>query len=232
MTFRVRDVRYAPGETQGRHAHGELQISIIVRGALHEEVNGVAYRGGVGDVVIKPAGTRHANAFDAARIVCLDADPRALDRPLDEYAWHRGAHVNAAALRLAARALGGRDMTHEIEELFAALTPGSDRAVATRAARAIDEQYASGVSIDALASQLGIHRVHLARVFRAQWNCTPREYLQRARVRAAAERLASTSQPLADIALDAGFSDQSHMSRVFARGIGVTPAAFRKLMRG
>jgi AraC-like DNA-binding protein len=52
------------------------------------------------------------------------------------------------------------------------------------------------------------------------------------RARAVAHRLASTARALAEIALEAGFSDQAHMSRVFLRRMGVTPGAFRRIARG
>jgi transcriptional regulator GlxA family with amidase domain len=203
-----------------------------VRGALHEDVHGVAYRGGVGDVVIKPAGTRHANTFDRARIICLDADPRGLDISLDKYAWHRNASVTAAAMRVAVGHLQSRDIGQDVDDLLAALAPANDSAIATKAARALDEQFADAVSVDALARGLGVHRVYLARVFRARWGCSPREYLQRVRLRAVADGLTTTSRALADLALDAGFSDQAHMSRIFARTFRTTPAAFRRMARG
>lgn len=231
--FRIRDVVYAPGETQRRHAHDELQISVIFRGVLQEEVNGVAYRGRAGDVVVKPAGLAHANAFEATRIICLDADPRDVEMPRAEYAWHRGAVAGAAAVRLATRFVAGADPADAVDDLLAALLPRlNDRGVAARAAAALDETFATGPSIDALAADLGVHRVYLARVFRAHWGCSPREYVQHARVRAAARGLASMNRPLADVALDAGFSDQAHMSRVFLRATGMTPAVFRRSARG
>lgn len=231
MTFRIRDMRYGAGLTHGRHVHDELQISIILRGELREEVNGVAYRGVPGDVVIKPAAIPHSDSFDLTRIVCLDADPRLVDMVPPGYSWHRNPTVTAAAMRVAVRYVRSECTTEDVDELLAALSPARDRVVATKAARAIDEQFADNVSIDALAADLGVHRVYLARVFRERWGCSPREYVQRARLRAVANQLVTTTKPIVDIALGAGFSDQGHMSRVFARQLGTTPAAFRRLAR-
>jgi AraC family transcriptional regulator len=53
-------------------------------------------------------------------------------------------------------------------------------------------------------------------------------YQRRLRVRLACERLRDSSLSLAAIALDAGFTDQSHFTRVFKRLIGATPAVFRR----
>lgn len=232
MAFRIRDMHYTPGETQGAHAHEELQISIILRGELHEDVNGVAYRGAVGDVVLKPAGLRHANEFEATRIVCLDADPALIEAVPRGYTWRRDAAITGAAMRVAIAFLRNHDAGDDVADLLGALAPIADAPLANKAARALEEQFESTVSIDDLASTLGVHRVYLARVFRARWRCSPREYLQRTRVRAAARALSGSARPLADIALDAGFSDQAHMSRLFARQTGMTPAAFRRLARG
>jgi AraC family transcriptional regulator len=43
----------------------------------------------------------------------------------------------------------------------------------------------------------------------------------------AAHKLITTDEPLAGIALAAGFSDQSHFNRTFKRRTGMTPATFR-----
>ncbi|HEX8170275.1 MAG TPA: AraC family transcriptional regulator [Thermoanaerobaculia bacterium] len=230
--FRLRDVHYSAGELHRRHAHEELQISILLRGAMSEEVNGVAYAGCAGDVVVKPAGTMHADEFEPARIICIDADPRLFERELlPRYGWSRGGVVLLAAMRVVRSFMSGEAAADDVADLLAALPsrPVDDRLLATRAARALEDAFAETVSIEALARDLGVHRVHLARAFREQWGCSPREYVQRLRVRAAAHRLSSTREPLAGVALACGFSDQSHMSRIFRRGTGVTPAAFRRL---
>ena len=231
--FRIRDVRYVQGESQGRHGHDESQLSVILRGPMHEETGGVSYDGCVGDIVIKPAGLMHANLFGETRIICIDAAPADVGAPFDRYSWHRAPVASAVAIRLARRFLAGTAEVDDVDDVLGAIPSRitSNRAVAARAARTLDETFAAPPTVEQLATDLGIHRVHLARVFRLQWQCTPREYIQQLRVRAAAHALASTTHALAEIALDTGFSDQAHMSRMFLRRMGMTPAAFRRLAR-
>jgi AraC family transcriptional regulator len=79
-----------------------------------------------------------------------------------------------------------------------------------------------------LAREAGVHPVHLARVFRRMERRTPGEYQQRLQVRAACELLRNAEWPLAAIAAECGFADQSHFTRIFRRMAGTTPARFRQ----
>jgi AraC family transcriptional regulator len=79
-----------------------------------------------------------------------------------------------------------------------------------------------------LAAAVGVHPVHLARVFRRHCGCTPGDYVRKLRVDFAARQLIASEEPLAGIAFAAGFSDQSHFTRTFKRQTGMTPAAFRR----
>ena len=79
-----------------------------------------------------------------------------------------------------------------------------------------------------LAREAGVHPVHLARAFRKFEKRTPGEYQQRLQLRAASELLRDPEWPLAVIAAECGFSDQSHFTRVFRRVAGTTPAQFRR----
>jgi AraC family transcriptional regulator len=81
-----------------------------------------------------------------------------------------------------------------------------------------------------LANDAGVHPVHLARVFRKQENQTPGDYLQRVRIRAACKLLKQADWPLAVIAAECGFSDQSHLTRAFRKTTGTTPAQFRRAL--
>jgi AraC family transcriptional regulator len=78
---------------------------------------------------------------------------------------------------------------------------------------------------------VGVHPVTLARGFRRAYGCSVGAYLRRLRVARAAQRLAETDDALAEIALEAGFADQSHFSNLFRRETGVSPSAFRRSVR-
>jgi AraC family transcriptional regulator len=81
-----------------------------------------------------------------------------------------------------------------------------------------------------LAREAGVHPVHFARTFRQFIGVRPAEYRCRARVTTACRLATSTSLPLSQVALAAGFADQSHMTRAFGRVLGIAPAAYRALL--
>jgi AraC family transcriptional regulator len=85
-------------------------------------------------------------------------------------------------------------------------------------------------SVVALAAELDLHPVYLAREFRKRVGHTVGEYARRVRIHAACTLLLDRDRPLADIAAATGFADQSHLTRVFAATIGATPAAYRRLL--
>ncbi|REJ77517.1 MAG: AraC family transcriptional regulator [Acidobacteria bacterium] len=91
----------------------------------------------------------------------------------------------------------------------------------------LSDEFRESPSTNELAEIAGVHPVHLASVFRKFRGETIGEYLQSRRVEYACGKLADRETPLADIAVDAGFSDQSHFTKVFRRSTGLTPGAFR-----
>jgi AraC family transcriptional regulator len=97
----------------------------------------------------------------------------------------------------------------------------------TRARDYLDAAFRRRLTMKEIADVAGIHPVYLGQMFHRQTGETIATCVSRLRVRAAAERLCSTSLPLAELALDHGFCDQSHFHRVFKKVSGLTPAAFR-----
>jgi AraC family transcriptional regulator len=87
------------------------------------------------------------------------------------------------------------------------------------------------VSISEIAAVAGVHPIHLSRTFRKFFNCTPGEYLRDCRLEMSASLLSSQRIPIAQVALECGFTDQSQLSKAFRRKFGVTPAEFRRNSR-
>ena len=77
---------------------------------------------------------------------------------------------------------------------------------------------------------MGVHPAHLARCFKREYGQTVGEYARALRLEWAAEQLALDDASLAEIALGAGFADQSHFTRAFRQHAGVTPGRYRELV--
>jgi AraC-like DNA-binding protein len=94
----------------------------------------------------------------------------------------------------------------------------------------LNDSFTQPLTVGFVAGQVGVHPAHLSRVFRTRCGQTLGEYLNGLRVRFACERLAS-GEPiyLADLAIHAGFADQSHFCRVFKAMVGSTPDEFRRM---
>jgi AraC family transcriptional regulator len=99
-------------------------------------------------------------------------------------------------------------------------------------AKAVAESHFSeSLGLGVVADQLGVHPVQLAREFRKHYRMTVGEYLRQLRVAYVKRQLADTDLSLVEIAIAAGFADQSHMSRTFSRATGLTPGMFRNAVR-
>jgi AraC family transcriptional regulator len=78
-----------------------------------------------------------------------------------------------------------------------------------------------------LADVARLSRFHFARQFKRSTGLPPHRYLMARRLARAQQMVEGTRRPLADIALELGFADQSHLTRAFARAVGETPRRMR-----
>jgi AraC family transcriptional regulator len=149
-----------------------------------------------------------------------------------------------ALARLSARAttaLDGRDSFEEIAlELVGAVAPMAcdprrkaapaatrNAARIERVLRRLESCSEAPHTLDDLARAAGLSRFHFLRTFKGVTGVTPHQWLLRARLRDAAQRLAATREPVTDIALDVGFEDLSNFIRSFRAEFGVSPSRYR-----
>ena len=92
----------------------------------------------------------------------------------------------------------------------------------------IEEHLDGNLSLEAMAAEVDISPIYLARAFKAAIGQSPHRYILVRRVERAKELLRNTEMPVVDVALSSGFSSQSHLSYWFQRHVGVSPAAYRR----
>ncbi|ESA36384.1 family transcriptional regulator [Leptolyngbya sp. Heron Island J] len=92
----------------------------------------------------------------------------------------------------------------------------------------LEDRYTENLSLDELAQLVNLNPYYLLRCFRQQVGCAPHQY-QRHWQLGQAKRALQTTQPLAAIATDHGFYDQSHFNRAFKKTYGVTPGQYQKV---
>jgi AraC family transcriptional regulator len=93
--------------------------------------------------------------------------------------------------------------------------------------RRIDDMPDSALGLDRLAEYAGLSPYHFLRTFERATGVTPHQYVLRARLRGAAQRLADTRDKIVDVALDSGFTDLSNFNRAFRAEFGAPPRGYR-----
>lgn len=84
------------------------------------------------------------------------------------------------------------------------------------------------LSLDLLAEEAGVSVYALPRAFRRHFGATPHQYVLSRRMARARSLLADTDLPICEIALETGFSSQSHLASSFKNRTGMTPNAYRR----
>ncbi len=224
------------------HTHDEAYLTFIIDGTYRERLRGATRDCVPRSVVVHPAGEEHTDRFASRQANCLNVH-------LDASWNRRDRFVQTALVQTAPAAAIGARLTREfrladgvsalvIEGLLLELvaeverTRDDDRAPSwlKKVREIVEFQFADRLSLAELAGLVGVHPVHLARAFRRHYGRTVGELVRELRVEDAKRRIIA-GVALSDVALDAGFSDQSHLSRFFRRLTGVTPAAYRRANR-
>ena len=240
------EVAYEPGQRIQRHVHTHARFVLVLEGALTEIRGEEVHTYGSSTLLFRRPDEPHAYIVSKAGATCLIVDVEAawLDRArehapvLAESTAFRGGFI----LHLAHRLYGEFRLRDEVSRLviesiaLGVLAEASRRVARTaerpapgwlQQARAlVERRFAEPLPLAAVAGQVGVHPVHLARTFRRIYQTTFAGYVRQVRIEFARRELAGPAA-LSEIAVAAGFCDQSHFSRSFKQYTGVTPAEYR-----
>ena len=243
---------FAPGLRLEPHDHATASVAVVLRGGWDGELDRHSSTLQRGDtVLITPAGARHWNAFFPAEteVVVVELEPERnrlapeyrslLSEPVTLHQRGLGGLASRLAAELRApdahSSLLSEGLALELLGTVARAADGERGSARPgwldRAEECLRAGLCRGWTLETLSWEVEVEPTRLVHAFRRHLDTTPADYLRHLRVDEARRLLLDTERPVADIALETGFTDQSHLTRVFRRSLGETPAAFRRRFR-
>ena len=225
------------------HAHEAACVLLMLEGDYRETAALRSVRYERFTAVYHPPGIEHQDVIGApgVRLLVFEFRPdlfegadtnRSKFRSLRDVTGSRAAWDLLNLYRIAPHS-DPLDFEARALQLITAIAPLArdiprDLPSAQRAREYLDANFRRPGTMADLARAASAHPVYLGQMFHRHFGETVADYVKRLRVRAAAEQLSSSDLPLAEIAFEHGFCDQSHFHRVFKKFAGVTPAEFRR----
>lgn len=237
-SFKAGLVYYPPGLHQTEHEHGSAQVSVLLVGDVHEVVGAREAEISTAACCVKPAGASHEVKFgmSGALMLAFDLSSGSEFEKLDSRSpWNWTALQNQAAKMIGAALDRSGESREEMLFDVLALLDGPSVRISTppgwlKRARDFIAEVPQEATISSVAAHVGVHRVHLSRSFTTAFGVAPSVY--RSRCMAARGVAAILNRDgLVDAASFAGFSDQSHMARIYKRHLCLTPGTVRGIFR-
>ena len=210
------ETRHAACETLPVHRHAMGYAALVLDGGYEEVCADGRFACGPGTLVIHPAWHTHGDEFGCGGAVVLnlpdiDADSLSVIRISNPQALEKLARAHPG---LAAEAV------REEAEMAAPIAPARWMVKLTRLLSECPD-----VPVDQLAAQCGVSPEHAARACKSWFGFGPVQLRKEKRLQLAIRLLRDGASP-AVAALESGFSDQPHLTRLLKRATGHTPARF------
>jgi AraC family transcriptional regulator len=248
--FTLSENLYPSGLVLSKHYHERAYVTFVIGGAFRESYATRSILCSTGMICFLPAGELHENEIqERSRCLHISTEASALEQLRQSRDVPRKpAEINGLSTTWLANRLYAeffrQDTASEmaIEGLVLEILAEIARAETDdtrlpapnwlkRATEIVESRFLERLSLEDIASQVGVHYVHLSRQFHKYNRCTVGELIRRRRIQYASNLLAHSRTPLAEIALTCGFADQSHLSFLFKRYMGLSPSKFRRLAR-
>jgi AraC family transcriptional regulator len=250
--FVVTERHYPGGCTTPVHAHERPLFCVVLDGAYEEQHCNKTLYCTQTTTLFHAAEEEHLERFSdfGARSLIVEVEPAWIDRvrEISQVGIHNSAVQDSGTLRPMGSRLYREFLTGDpaarliIEGLLFEMTGEFFRAERRRETRRpgwlalavemIQGNFPRRLTLADIANEVGVHPVHLAQSFRRFHGCTVGDYVRRVRIDYACQELVRSDAPFIDLAIAAGFADQSHFTRTFKRTVGILPSQYRSNARG
>jgi AraC-like DNA-binding protein len=235
---------YPPDSVLPPHVHTAPRLCIVLNGSFDENTADGWQRHEAGTLLYRPSGYAHEERFGLGGATCavFELEPQFVDilhsdgfDSASPAALSSMSHI-AAALRREAQigdafsAASCQSLIWQAFVLLGRMRAVDERmaAIAQQARRHIEQRFRQQTGLGATAAALSVAPATLARAFALEFGMSIGEFVQRRRIDEAAALLSEGKLPIAELALECGFSSQAHLTATFRKFKGTTPARFRR----
>ena len=240
------ETEHPPGFALPTHHHETVSLYLVLAGQFSEQFGQRSTERRAGQLIFTPAYEPHSDAFAgcSSRCFIIELEVAMVARvlecgnlPLSPKCFYGPGALQAgrlyrefcladpfAALTIESVAF---EMLAEVCRESSPSRSAGPSGKTEQAREFLHANFSKSVSLRETAEAVDVHPVYLARMFRQRFGCSVGEYLRRHRIEIACFQISTTQKPLAEIACDCGFADQSHFSRTFLQLMGVTPSRYR-----
>jgi AraC family transcriptional regulator len=247
-SFRITRAWFPPGSVLEKHTHDRAVLAVMLRGGFRTDIAHQSLACDAGYAWTEPLGEAHANHVGAegAYVVVIQPDGRDVEllTPMaslfGEVALLRHARVVEYSRRIAAEVDACDALNRLCLEALSLLLVADAARLRSRdgngnrmpawlkgARDMLHDCWRDRIGVSEMAAAAGVHPVHFARMFRRYHGASVGTYARKQRLDWAARELENFERCISAIALEAGFSDQSHFTRECKRHLGYTPAEYR-----
>jgi AraC family transcriptional regulator len=250
--FWVTEAWFPPNLVLEPHLHERAAVAVMLEGSFNVAFGSRKMQCSPATLHTEPLGEKHANYVGqrGAHVLVLQPDHEQEEvfvpcaRLLERVQHLQDATVQGLAWRIAREIRSSDGVTSmaveglSLELMAVAARLGAPAARGpiphwlAQAEELLRERFAAPPTIADVACEVGVHPCHLARAFRARHHMPIGAFVRQLRLEWAARRLVTSDVPLAAVALEAGFADQSHLTRAFKRYSGMPPGQYRRELQG
>ncbi len=250
-SFELSERVYSPGYQTPKHTHKQALICFVMQGNYTETYGGKTRECRSSTLLFHPPGELHAEHFHEAggRSFIIEIAPDWLAQVRQHLTVaDNSADFQGGVFELLARKLYWEFVHADsaspliiegvmMEMLGETMRRGSVKECRNsprwlqQAKDLLQARFTENLTLADVAQNVGVHPVHLAQTFHKTYQHTVGDYVRKLRIEYACHELSTSTKPIVDIALAAGFCDQSHFTRTFKRIIGAAPSQYRESIR-
>lgn len=253
--FRITDALFPPSLILPSHYHQWACFAVVLAGSVDKTFPSKSYASLPSTIVTMPPQERHLDQFEKKGAHMLVVEPMQVSEEVlapcrqlfDQINHFRDADMTRIAWQISqelrssddASALAVNGLVLELLSTAVRSTRKFSQAAdfkrppqwLNQARELIHEQFRESLTIAMVATAVNVHPVHLSRTFRKFNGVTIGVYIRQLRLNWATSQITHSEKPLAIIAAQAGFTDQSHLTRLFSQHKGVPPGQYRQRLQ-